>query len=325
MAPTDCPICDESFDAAGGLRSHAWEAHGACHYCGDRPGDGSDQDALYRHWLSAHPDDLTRVDYNRADDAVESLTFTDRLSNGGVGAAVGGLPRRAFLVGGGVAAIGGVAAGGVALSNAMAGGSDVSTDPAGPVGNAPVPSNPSEYRYAVMGTDDASASVTYYGSWKCPVCARFGETIMPGLVADYVEPGDVRIEFRDVAYLGGRTFLGDDAPLAGHGGLAVWNTDPEDYWRFHEVVFRNQPPEAQFWATSDKLASFAAASGVEDTDAVRAAVDGKTYEEALRATEAAAGRRGIQGTPYVVGAGRVVSGMDETSVRNTIEDAIANG
>jgi protein-disulfide isomerase len=323
MSGNDCPVCDEGFDSAGGVRRHAWEAHSACHYCGEQVA-GDETAALYRHWLVAHPEDLSRRDANRAENEVDSITFGDRLSNGGVGAAVRGLPRRAFLVGGGVLAIGGVAAGGIALSNVLGGTEEIETEEAGPVGNASVPDAPGDYRYAVMGSADAAATVTYFGSWKCPLCARFGEGFLPTLVADYVAPGDLRIEFRNLAYFGGDPFLGPDAPNAGQAGLAVWNTDPSSYWRFHEVVFRNQPPEAQHWATPDKLEAFAAAAGVSDPGAIRSAVQNDEYDDALRATSQRAQQLGVSGTPTLRIGTSLVNPGNQQQTRNRIETAIEN-
>jgi protein-disulfide isomerase len=323
MSPKDCPVCDEGFDSAGGVRDHAWEAHSACHYCGERI-DEDGRAALYRHWLVAHPTDLSRRDYERAKDAVDSITFGDRLSNGGVGAAVRGLPRRVFLVGGGILAIGGVAAGGIALSDMLGGTEEIETGEAGPVGTAPIPDSPGDYDYAVMGSADAAATVTYFGSWKCPACAQFDEGFLPTLVTDYVVPGDVRIEFRNIATFDGDPFLGPDAPNAGHAGLAVWNTDPGAYWRFHEVVFRNQPPEAKRWATPSKLEAFAKAAGVSDPSTVRTAVENETYADALQATDQRARERGVNGTPTLRIGDSLVSPSNRQRTRNRIEDAISD-
>lgn len=87
MTSNTCPVCEEEFSAAGSVRDHTWDVHGACHYCGE---ECEDDQALYTHWLTVHPDELSRVDRKRAESAVDSLTFTDRLSNQGVTAAVGG-------------------------------------------------------------------------------------------------------------------------------------------------------------------------------------------------------------------------------------------
>lgn len=321
MPSTRCPVCDERFDSPSAVQSHAWDAHNACHYCGEQFETADDQ-RLYKHWLASHPDELTRIDYNRAKSAVGSLTFSDRLSNQGVGSAVSGLSRRHLLLGGGTAAVAGLAIGGVALSGDTS--NETENTESGAVATAPVPSSPDNNRYAVMGTDDASASVTYFGNWKCPYCAQFSTGFLPQLVADYVTTGDISLTFRNLTYVNESPFLGVDTPAAGRAGLAVWNTDPTSYWRYHEYVFQNQPPEGREWATAERLVEFATQAGVSEPEVIRTAIQENKYEEALRATTNAANEAGVDGTPMLVVGGQTVSPFEKERTRSLIEDAISN-
>lgn len=326
MPSPSCPICDSQFDSPGAVQSHAWDAHTACHYCGEQF-KTEDEDRLYRHWLASHPDDLTRIKYNRAKSAVGSLTFSDRLSNQGVGAAVGGLPRRQLLLGGGTIAVAGIALGGVALSNANLDGendgSKLNTE-SGAVATAPVPSTPDDHQYATMGSSDAAASVTYFGNWKCSYCADFSTGFLPQLITDYVTPGDISLTFRNLTYVNGSPFLGADTPAAARAGMAVWNDDPASYWRYHEYIFRNQPPESQEWATADRLVEFSTQSKVSNPEVIRAAIQQNQYEDALRATTTAANEAGVEGTPVLVVDGQTVSPFEQEQTRSLIEDAISN-
>jgi protein-disulfide isomerase len=312
MSVDSCPVCDEEFDTAGALREHAWDAHGACQYCGESL---SDDDERCVHWLAAHGGELSRADRKRAEATVDSLEFGQRLEHGGVGSAVAGMDRRIFLAAGGAAVVAGGAFGVTQLLGGGGGAAEA-------VVNAPLPSNAGELEYATMGEDGAALTVTYYGNWKCPACARFGTDVLPGLVEDYVQSGDVALQFRNLAYVGGQPFLGADAPDIGRAGLAVWNEAPEQYWAFHEHVFRNQPPEASEWGTPDQLASFAESAGVPDPDVVRPAMTEDRYDDALQATADAASEAGVRGTPSLVVDGAVVSGLAESEVRSRIESAL---
>jgi protein-disulfide isomerase len=324
MTAHTCPICTDQFETAGAARDHTWNAHSACHYCGEQLGDETDEQ-LYRHWLAAHPDDLSRVDYKRADAAVDSRTFSERLSEGGVGAAVGGLTRRQLLLAGGGAATAGLVIGATALSNNTStepeGGANAGGD-TGAVATAPIPDSPSESRYATMGSADADVTVTYFGSWKCPYCAQFSTEMLSQLVTDYVEPGTIALKFRNLAYIGGDPFLGPDAPAAGQAGLAVWNTEPASYWAFHEYVFRNQPPESDQWATAERLVEFAQAAGVSETASIRTAIQENQYDDVLRATDRAASDTGVDATPTLLIDGTTVNPLgNEERTRQLIEDA----
>ena len=324
MTTHTCPVCADQFETAGATRDHAWNTHNACHYCGEQL-EGETDERLYSHWLAAHPDTLSRVDYKRADAAVDSLTFTERLSEGGVSAAVGGLTRRQLLLAGGGTATAALVVGGTVLTDnkgTESNGSTNSTGETSAVATAPIPDSPTEFRYAVMGSADAEVTVTYFGSWKCPYCAQFSTGMLSQLVTDYVDPGTITLEFRDLAYIGGEPFLGPDAPAAGQAGLAVWNAEPASYWSFHEYVFQNQPPEREQWATAEQLVEFARSAGVSKTEAVRTAIQENQYEDALRATGRAASDSGVNSTPTLLIDGTTINPLgNEDRTRRLIEDA----
>jgi protein-disulfide isomerase len=320
----ECPICGDEHRSDGALRTHAWDDHGACHFCGE---EVPDEETLHRHWLTRHGGDLSKVERKRAESDVGEPGFQDYLQHAGLGGALFGSPvgRRAVIAGGvfGIAALGGAWASGALGDD---GGETDGDDGGGSeaVASAPIPGTPGDHEYAVAGTDDPELTVTYYGSFKCPYCAQFSTGFLGSLIADYVEPGDVNIRYRNLSYFDGEPFLGPDAPNAGHAGLAVWNDDPASYWEFHEHVLANQPPESEEWATADRLATFADEAGVADPSVVRAAVEEGRYEEQLRSTAADASAAGIEGTPALIVGDRALSPFDEQATRDAIESELSN-
>ena len=215
------------------------------------------------------------------------------------------------------------AGGAVALGGCLGGNGQTST-PAntnGPVADAPVPDDPSSLPYATMGNPDRPV-VTYYGNWKCPYCAQFSTGFLGDIVSDYVEPGDIALRFRALAYIQGEPFLGSDAPRAARAGLAVWNVDPDTYWPFHEYVFANQPPERESWATTDKLVSFAKQAGVDDVEQVRTALDNGRYESAVRESTQAAANAGVSGTPMLVIDGETVNPLGKPERTRSLIEAL---
>lgn len=321
MASHACPRCDEQFRAAGSLREHAWSEHGICHYCAE---SFDDEASLHQHWLRSHDDTLSRADRKRARATVgPSESLADGFTRGGLGGAVESLSRRQLLLVGGTIGVGGAAVAGYAMAGSDGPGSGEAAGTGdGSVADAPLPSSPGDRRYAVAGSDGADLTVTYFGSWKCPYCAQFSTGFLPTLVEDYVVPGDVALEYRNISYFDGEPFLGPDAPAAGTAGLAAWNVDPETYWPYHEYVFRNQPPESQRWATPDRLASFASEAGFDNPDTIRTAVEDERYRDALRATDTAARDAGVSGTPTLLVDGTTVSPFERDRTRRVIEDAL---
>ncbi|MEF8841935.1 MAG: thioredoxin domain-containing protein [Haloarculaceae archaeon] len=232
--------------------------------------------------------------------------------------------RRRFLAAAGLAG-----ASAVAGCSSLGGGSDdtpVGTPASGAVSGAPVPDDPASHDYATAGTGSRPV-VTYYGNWKCPFCADFstGESDGPVLpletiVADYVEPGELSLRYRGLAYgSDGEPFLGPDAPRATRAGLAVWTVDPERYWSYHEHVMANQPPEDETWATTDRLVSFARDAGVSPVEGVRSAVENGRFEDRVTATTGAAADAGVRGTPTLVVDGDTYSPFEPGATREALD------
>ena len=201
-------------------------------------------------------------------------------------------------------------------------GSSPSTESDSPVANAPVPDDPTSSTYARAGSADRP-TVTYYGNWKCPYCADFSTGFLGDIVTDYVEPGDISLRFRSLAYIDGEPFLGPDSPRAAQAGLAIWNVDPGAYWQFHEYIFANQPPESERWATTDKLVSFAEEAGVSETGQLRTDIQDQAYESPIQKSSQAATDQGVSGTPALVIDGETVNPLsDEQRTRTLIKQLV---
>ena len=246
-----------------------------------------------------------------------SMTDSERIST--LLASSGGghrlLTRRQFLA----------TSGALALSGCLGGENIESTNTAvDAVANAPDPDDPTSSTYARAGAADRP-TVTYYGNWKCPYCADFSTGFLGNIVTDYVEPGDISLQFRALAYIDGEPFLGSDSPRAAQGGLGVWNVAPETYWRYHEYVFANQPPEGEEWATTNKLMSFAEEAGVTETEQLQTKIQEQAYESPIRETSQAAVDAGVSRTPTLVIDGETVNPLSDQQRTRTLIEQLADG
>lgn len=220
-----------------------------------------------------------------------------------------------------------LAAGGtLALSGCLGGGNTKESppEPDTAVANTRIPENPGSYTYATAGVGD-QPTVTYFGSWKCPYCAEFSTGFLGDIITDYVEPGDIDLRFRALAYIDGNPFLGPDAPRAARAGLAVWNVDPVTCWKYHEYVFANQPPERDTWAKPDKLVSFMQQTGVTGVEKIRTKLQSQAYESALQATSRAAADAGISGTPALLIDGKTVNPLGDPDRTRTLIEQLIDG
>lgn len=171
-------------------------------------------------------------------------------------------------------------------------------EPSFGISSATIPDQTADTRYPVMGTADET--VTLWGNWKCPYTREFVAGQMETLVDEFVETGDVTLEYRAVAYENGEPSLGPDTPRATQAGLAVWDINPEAYWSYFSYVFENQPSEDAPWATMDALVRFARAADVTGVDQVRQATREKSYSRAVQATAERAPEVGVTTFPRVV-------------------------
>jgi len=173
--------------------------------------------------------------------------------------------------------------------------------------DAPLPSDPEQYGYATAARGEPAETATVYGSWKCPYTRAFVLEQVDDIVADFVEPGALALQFRFVGYRTDEPFLGDDAPRASRAGLAVWDADPAGYWRYLAYVFENQPAEREEWAQPDLLVRFAAAAGVDGASELRQRFDDEAHARTVRATTDAAVDAGVHTVPRVVADGEVTA------------------
>lgn len=165
---------------------------------------------------------------------------------------------------------------------------------AGVVATAPVPRTDTEY--ALMGRADTPETATLYGGWKCPYTRDFVRGMFRDVVRDYVDPGRLTVEFRAVRFQADEPH-GTDEPRSNRAGLAVWHTDPEQFWPYVAHVFSVQPPETEEWATTERLVAFAREAGVEDTRAVERAAEGDQYDDLWQGTMEVIEEKSIRGIP----------------------------
>jgi protein-disulfide isomerase len=172
----------------------------------------------------------------------------------------------------------------------------------------------------VLGKPDAPVTLVEYGDLQCPYCATWSHHALPELVRRYVRTGQLRIEFRGLAFLGPESELGLRTALAaGEQGKL---------WQVVDLLYRNQGPENSGWLTDDTLRQVGASVDGLDVERMLARRDAMTAK--LEAAQAAATASGINGTPsFEVGPTggslqRVqISSLDAEALRPAIESLLA--
>lgn len=161
-------------------------------------------------------------------------------------------------------------------------------------------------RYATMGTDGDAPTATLYGNFKCPYTRNFVLNHLPALVRDYVRTGRLNLRYRSLAYEPDTSdpshgilpeYISEDDPDIARTGLGAWNEEPGNYWAFFLSMFEKQPSGGYDVGELEDLMN---RYGVRNWGQIGNYVAADRYEDALRDTQDAAGRRGVTATPTLV-------------------------
>lgn len=142
----------------------------------------------------------------------------------------------------------------------------------------------------LLGDPEATVVLLQYEDLQCPVCQRYTDAGFRTIVEEYVRPGEVRVDFR------GLDFLGDDSTKALRAVLAAANQDRA--WQMVELLYANQGAENSGWVTDELLRELA--GEIEGLDVEKMFADAGTAEitAQIAAVAEEAVERQVQGTPW---------------------------
>jgi protein-disulfide isomerase len=142
-----------------------------------------------------------------------------------------------------------------------------------------------------LGKPDAPVQVIEFADLQCPICREYSLQSLPTLIQDYVRTGKVRMEFRNLS------FLGDDSVTAGQAASAA--AQQNKLWNFADVLYYNQGEENSGYVTPSFLDRIYKASGVDAATAAKYAST-KASQEPLAEANTVANRYGVNSTPTIL-------------------------
>jgi protein-disulfide isomerase len=155
-----------------------------------------------------------------------------------------------------------------------------------------------------LGSSTAPVVLQLYSDFQCPACKVFVTQLLPSLVNDFVKPGTLRIEARDIDFLGSGQ-PNESQELAAGAACAA---EQDRYWQFHDYVFWNQLRENKGDYSAAFIARIADASVLD-----RAAWDTCFARDDVRppiaARTKAAVADGISSTPTLMVNGQRLVGV----------------
>ncbi|QDQ96695.1 DsbA family protein [Tomitella fengzijianii] len=204
--------------------------------------------------------------------------------------------------------------GGGQSSAAASGGQGVTPGELGPLGEL---ATREEGDPLALGAVDAPVVLVEFADYRCPFCAKFSRDVEPGLVAEYVESGQLRIEWRDMP------IYGDESMLAARAGRAA--AAQGRFWEFNRALYAAAPEGGHPGMDVDKLRGFAEDAGVPDMDRFTAQMQSTEFDAAIGADVAQAQQLGIPATPAFSINGNPMLGAQPASVFNQVIDALLGG
>ena len=142
-----------------------------------------------------------------------------------------------------------------------------------------------------LGNPAAPVRLVEFADLQCPFCREYALQVLPQLVQDYVRSGKVRIEFRNLS------FLGEDSVTAGRAAAAAAQQDK--LWNFVDVFYYNQGEENSGYATPAFLDRIYRAAGVDPVKATAYAAS-EASKKPLAAADALADQVGVKSTPTIL-------------------------
>lgn len=185
----------------------------------------------------------------------------------------------------------------------------------------PAASTPSETKSRAtdealtLGPADAPVVMVMYSEFQCPYCGKYARDTQPELVERFVADGTLRIEWRDLP------FLGSESTLLARAGRAAAAQD--HFWAFERRMFADQAPPNSGAHSTESLAEVADELDL-DVARFRADLASAEIEDAVRADVDEATRLGLTGTPAFVINGQLLAGAQPIEVFvEVIEQAAA--
>ncbi|WP_209323733.1 DsbA family protein [Brevibacterium renqingii] len=162
------------------------------------------------------------------------------------------------------------------------------------------------------GPSDAPVTLVVFSDYQCPFCAAWSQDTLPKML-DYVDSGDLRIEWREV------NVFGSASKQAAKAAYAAALQD--QHWEFHDALFSDGEPRSPDELTPEALTEVAEQIGL-DIDRFTSDMNSEKTAEAVAENEKMGTDLGAFSTPTFLLNGQPYVGAQPTSVFvDAIEEA----
>ena len=146
----------------------------------------------------------------------------------------------------------------------------------------------------IMGASDAPITIIEFGDYQCSNCKKWFLNTKPDIVKNYIDSGNAKLIFMDIAFLGK-----DSIPAS----IATYCAEEQGrYWDYHGFLYSNQLSIDNGWANPDSLKGYASNLGL-NMDMFVSCLDSSKYQKRVQFNTEEAQNNGVTGTPtfFIVG------------------------
>lgn len=178
----------------------------------------------------------------------------------------------------------------------------------------------------ILGDKDAPLTIIEFSDYECPFCKRHFDQTYPTLKKNYIDPGKVKLVYRDL-------------PLPFHDPMATIEAQAANcsreqggdsvYFKYHDEIFTRTKSNGNGLA-KDNLYTIAADLGLNSTG-LKSCVEAEKYTEEIKKDLSDASSAGANGTPtFFIGKstldgvidGKIIVGAQPFSVFQSTIDGL---
>lgn len=166
-----------------------------------------------------------------------------------------------------------------------------------------------------IGPVNAPVALVVFSDYQCQYCAAWNQETLPKMM-EFVDAGDLRIEWRDVNVYGG---VSERAARAAYAA-ALQNR----LWDYHGELFADGKHLPASQLTRDALVDRAGKMGMDRQQFITD-MESETTRREMARNEKDAEDLGVSGTPtYVLGGRLLVGALPTSDFLDTFDDALAS-
>jgi protein-disulfide isomerase len=178
-------------------------------------------------------------------------------------------------------------------------------------------------RDAILGNASASVTIVEYGDYQCPYCGEefFAQT-EPQIVQSYINTGEVRMVFRNFAFLGTESTAAAEA--------AECAEDQNKLWAYHDALYTGKVADDQNGGSEDDgyfnqtlFLKLAAQVGL-DIPTFTTCIESNKYADLVAQEKTDAEAQGVNSTPTFFINGQEVLGAQPFSAFQAVIDPLLN-